>query len=103
MPIINQIVKGGGTTPTGTINILQNGIVDVTDCASADVQVPTTAPASYRAFQKNASGQLVNSTSAPWVPLPAGTTDISDYCLVDYADSKYPMTEIWIYCSHDRE
>ena len=81
MPIINQIVKGGGTTPTGTINILQNGIVDVTDFASADVQVPTTAPASYRAFQKNASGQLVNSTSAPWVPLPAGTTDISDYCL----------------------
>lgn len=31
--------KGGGITPTGTINITQNGTVDVTNYASADVNV----------------------------------------------------------------
>ena len=41
----------------------------------------STALESYRAFQKDANGKLVNSTSTPWVQLPAGTTDISDYAL----------------------
>ncbi len=31
---------GGGTTPTGTIQITQNGTVDVTDYATADMAVP---------------------------------------------------------------
>lgn len=30
---------GGGSTPTGTINITENGVVDVTNYASADVDV----------------------------------------------------------------
>lgn len=80
MPIINQVVQGGGTTPTGTIQITTNGTHDVTSYATADVQVPTTAPESYRAFKVNIVGRLINSTSTPWVPLPAGTTDVSDGC-----------------------
>ena len=46
--IINQVVKGSGGS----------------------------APASYRAFQVDNNGKLVNSTSTPWVPFPAGTTDL---------------------------
>ena len=47
MAIINQVVSGGGTTPTGTIQITTNGTHDVTNYATADVQVPTTAPDAY--------------------------------------------------------
>lgn len=51
MAIIQTVVAGGGTTPTGTKNITTNGTHDVTNYASADVAVPTTAPAKY--LEKN--------------------------------------------------
>lgn len=56
MTIINSQL--GGKKPTGTINISQNGIVDVTDFATADVQVPTTAPDFYMEFTKDANNTL---------------------------------------------
>lgn len=82
MPIINQVVKGGGTTPTGTINILQNGIVDVTDFASADVQVPTTAPAHYLEFVEinTQTGMSLSRQQAPITTLNLnGITTVGDY------------------------
>lgn len=77
--IINQIVQGGGVTPTGTKGITANGTYDVTNYASADVQVPTTAPACYLALEKNSSNKLVHSTTTPFTPIPAGTTSLDDY------------------------
>lgn len=76
--IINQVVNGGGTTPTGTKNITANGVYDVTDYASADVQVPTTAPAHYVEKSVDANGKLTNSNQI--IDL-TGVTDIGDNAL----------------------
>lgn len=54
---------GGGTTPTGTLNITSNGTHDVTNYASADVQVPTNVSEPYVNWTINASGELVSSGS----------------------------------------
>ena len=81
MAIINQIVKGGGTTPTGSISITNNGTYDVTDKATAVVNVPTTAPALYREFQLNADGKLESNTTTTHIMDFTGVTDISDYML----------------------
>ena len=55
--------EGSGTTPTGTKSITTNGVYDVTNFASADVNVPTTAPAHYVEKTVDASGKLINSTN----------------------------------------
>lgn len=65
MPIMNTVIAGGGTTPTGTITITSNGITDVTNYANADVQVPTTAPARYVAYEIDGSGHLKPSQTTP--------------------------------------
>ena len=64
MPIMQTVIQGGGTTPTGTINITANGTYDVTDKASASVAVPTTAPAHYLEYT-NVSGELCKGSSTP--------------------------------------
>lgn len=63
MPIMQTVIQGGGTTPTGTKSITANGVYDVTNFASADVQVPTTAPAYYRSFSLE-NGELSSDPTA---------------------------------------
>lgn len=74
--IINQV--GGGKKPTGTINITTNGTHDVTNYASADVNVPTTAPAHYIKKDIDANGKLITD---PLIINMTGVTDVSSYCL----------------------
>ena len=67
-----------GQTPTGTKSITANGVYDVTDFASADVQVPTTAPAHYIEKTVGANGKLKNSTK---IINLNGVTDVDAYVL----------------------
>ena len=71
----------GGVTPTGTKSITSNGVYDVTNFASADVQVPTTAPAYYIEKTKDANNKLLNGSTL--INL-SGVTELSSHVL-EYA------------------
>lgn len=54
-----------GQTPTGTMYIISNGTYNVADKAIANVNVPTTAPTRYFAFDVSSGGSLKYSTTMP--------------------------------------
>lgn len=59
MQILGVTGSYEGTTPTGTLNISANDTYDVTNYASAVVNVPTTAPAYYIEKTKDANGKMI--------------------------------------------
>lgn len=62
---------GGGITPAGTINISQNGTVDVTNYASANVAVPASAvDAGTKSITSNGNNQDVIGYAAVNVNVP---------------------------------
>ena len=81
-----------GQTPTGTKSITANGVYDVTDFASADVQVPTTVPAHYIEKSVDANGKLISSSN--FIDL-TGVTDIGERALCgQYLGATFPANTI---------
>lgn len=69
---------GGGVTPTGEIEIVQNGTFDVSSYASADVNVPTSGLDNYYKG-------LIERTATSLV-LPSSLTTIGKYAFFEYAN-----------------
>lgn len=79
-----NIAGGGSQINNQDIMVTTNGEYTAdegyTGLGTVTVNVSTTVPETYRVF-RNYNGKLVNSIITPFIPLPAGTTNIDNYIL----------------------
>lgn len=91
MPIINSLISAG-KNPTGTKTITTNGVVDVSDYANADVQVPTTAPKYFLPLTVNNSGKLIRDIYYGFSGLGSDVKSVDDYVFYKaFSDSPSSM------------
>lgn len=98
---LKQTKGGGGITPTGTITITENGETDVTNYATADVQVPQGITPTGT-FEISANGtynisqyENVEVNVLPYIELESITVAANQYIDVDFvptANSKLEIT-----------